>query len=42
MCHYSDTSLFGFYLSRFYPQQNSTMSWAVKIRKNIDSGYTVE
>lgn len=27
--------LYDFY---FYPQQNSTMSWAVKIRKNILNG----
>ena len=42
MCQNSYTSLFEFYLSCFYPQQNRTMSWAVKIRKNIDNGYTVE
>ncbi len=30
------------YVCWFYPQQNKTIICAVKIRKNILSGYTVE
>lgn len=33
-----DGSVFCLYDLYFYPQQKSTMSWAVKIRKNMLNG----